>query len=144
MAAWRLRRCPFPARGLLQGRLVVSGGSGSFREGGDRHYSENATLPEKSPILKEDTIFLPRKKIWDKSAVLQALALTVNRDITAVPYMFQDDPYLIPRNSSEHHFFSASKISGQNAAKFVINTHPELFEKDYAEPHIQVTFALFI
>uniref|UniRef100_A0A8C6VMV4 Small ribosomal subunit protein mS39 n=1 Tax=Naja naja TaxID=35670 RepID=A0A8C6VMV4_NAJNA len=35
------------------------------------------------------------------------------------------------------HFFSASKISGQNAAKFVINTHPELFEKDYAEPHIQ-------
>ncbi|KAG8139758.1 putative Pentatricopeptide repeat-containing protein, partial [Naja naja] len=137
MAAWRLRRCPFPARGLLQGRLVVSGGSGSFREGGDRHYSENATLPEKSPILKEDTIFLPRKKIWDKSAVLQALALTVNRDITAVPYMFQDDPYLIPRNSSEHHFFSASKISGQNAAKFVINTHPELFEKDYAEPHIQ-------
>uniref|UniRef100_A0A670ZPF3 Small ribosomal subunit protein mS39 n=1 Tax=Pseudonaja textilis TaxID=8673 RepID=A0A670ZPF3_PSETE len=35
------------------------------------------------------------------------------------------------------HFFSSSKTSGQNAAKFVINTHPELFEKDYAEPHIQ-------
>ncbi|XP_026535639.1 pentatricopeptide repeat domain-containing protein 3, mitochondrial isoform X2 [Notechis scutatus] len=137
MAAWRLRRCPFPARDLLQRRLVVSGVSGSFREGGDRHRSENATLLEKSPIVKEETIFLPRKKIWDKSAVLQALALTVNRDITAVPYAFQDDPYLIPRNSSEHHFFSTSKTSGQNAAKFVINTHPELFEKDYAEPHIQ-------
>ncbi|XP_026573088.1 pentatricopeptide repeat domain-containing protein 3, mitochondrial [Pseudonaja textilis] len=137
MAAWRLRRCPFPARDLLQRRLVVSGVSGSFREGGDRHHSENATLLEKSPIVKEETILLPRKKIWDKSAVLQALALTVNRDITAVPYTFQDDPYLIPRNSSEHHFFSSSKTSGQNAAKFVINTHPELFEKDYAEPHIQ-------
>uniref|UniRef100_A0A8C5RJW1 Small ribosomal subunit protein mS39 n=1 Tax=Laticauda laticaudata TaxID=8630 RepID=A0A8C5RJW1_LATLA len=155
MASWRLWRCPFPARDLLQRRSVVSGASGSFREGGDRyvgsdqretrspvndlerHHSENATLLEKPPILKEETIFLPRKKIWDKSAVLQALALTVNRDITAVPYMFQDDPYLIPRNSSEHHFFSTSKTSGQNAAKFVIDTHPELFEKDYAEPHIQ-------
>ncbi|XP_034272041.1 small ribosomal subunit protein mS39 [Pantherophis guttatus] len=137
MAAWRLRLCPFPARDLLQRRLVVSGASGSFREAGERYYSENATLPEKSPILKEETIFLPRKKTWDKSAVLQALALTVSRDITAVPYTFQDDPYLIPRNSSEHHFFSMSKASGQNAAKFVINTHPELFEKDYAEPHIQ-------
>ncbi|XP_013931693.1 PREDICTED: pentatricopeptide repeat domain-containing protein 3, mitochondrial [Thamnophis sirtalis] len=137
MAAWRLRLCPFPARDLLQRRLVVSGPSGAFREAGERHYSENATLPEKSPILKEETIFLPRKKTWDKTAVLQALALTVNRDITAVPYTFQDDPYLIPRNSSEHHFFSTSKASGQNAAKFVINAHPELFEKDYAEPHIQ-------
>lgn len=37
-----------------------------------------------------------------------------------------------------------SKASGQNAAKFVINTHPELFEKDYAEPPIQVNFTLFI
>uniref|UniRef100_A0A0B8RXR4 Small ribosomal subunit protein mS39 n=1 Tax=Philothamnus irregularis TaxID=1899461 RepID=A0A0B8RXR4_9SAUR len=137
MAAWRLRLCPFPARDLLQRRLVVSGASGSFREAGERRYSENATLPEKSPILKEETLFLPRKKTWDKSAVLQALALTVSRDITAVPYTFQDDPYLIPRNSSEHHFFSMSKASGQNAAKFVINTHPEFFEKDYAEPHIQ-------
>ncbi|XP_032093176.1 pentatricopeptide repeat domain-containing protein 3, mitochondrial [Thamnophis elegans] len=137
MAAWRLRLCPFPARDLLQRRLVVSGPSGAFREAGERHYSENATLPEKSPILKEETIFLPRKKTWDKTAVLQALALTVNRDITAVPYTFQDDPYLIPRNSSEHHFFSTSKASGQNAAKFVINAHSELFEKDYAEPHIQ-------
>ncbi|XP_070583956.1 small ribosomal subunit protein mS39 [Erythrolamprus reginae] len=138
MAAWRLRLNRFPARDLLQRRLVVSGASsGSFGEAGERHYSENAILLEKSPILKEETIFLPRKKTWDKSAVLKALSLTVNRDITAVPYMFQDDPYLIPRNSSEHHFFSSSKASGQNAAKFVINTHPELFEKDYAEPHIQ-------
>uniref|UniRef100_A0A6B2FAV4 Small ribosomal subunit protein mS39 n=1 Tax=Bothriechis nubestris TaxID=1766655 RepID=A0A6B2FAV4_9SAUR len=154
MAACRLRLYSFPARDLLQRRLVVSGASGSFREGSERyvglgretrtpmndlerHYSENATFAEKSPILKEETIFLPRKKTWDKSAVLQALALTVNRDITAVPYTFQDDPYLIPRNSSEHHFFSMSKASGQKAAKFVINTHPELFEKDYAEPPIQ-------
>ncbi|KAL7976972.1 hypothetical protein Chor_008921 [Crotalus horridus] len=30
-----------------------------------------------------------------------------------------------------------SKTSGQKAAKFVINKHPELFEKDYAEPPIQ-------
>ncbi|XP_007439313.2 pentatricopeptide repeat domain-containing protein 3, mitochondrial [Python bivittatus] len=137
MAARWLRLSSFPTRDLFQRRLGGSGASGSFREGGERHYSENATLQEKSPILEEESIFLPRKKNWDKSAVLQTLASTVNRDITAVHYRFQDDPYLIPRNSLEHHFFSMSKASGQNAAKHIINTHPEFFEKDYAEPHIQ-------
>ncbi|ETE57707.1 Pentatricopeptide repeat-containing protein 3, mitochondrial, partial [Ophiophagus hannah] len=49
-------------------------------------------------------------QVMDKSAVLQALALTVNRDITAVSYTFQDDPYLIPRNSSEHSLMPKSLV----------------------------------
>ncbi|XP_062987998.1 small ribosomal subunit protein mS39 [Elgaria multicarinata webbii] len=50
--------------------------------------------------------------------------------------MFQDDPYLIPRTSTEFHSFSLSKESGKNAAKFVVDKHPKYFEKDIAEPHI--------
>ncbi|KAK7806593.1 hypothetical protein U0070_017198 [Myodes glareolus] len=72
----------------------------------------------------------------DKVAVLQALATTVNRDPTAVPYVYQDDPYLIPTSTVESRSFLLAKKSGENAAKFIINSHPKYFQKDVAEPHI--------
>uniref|UniRef100_A0A667HPE9 Small ribosomal subunit protein mS39 n=1 Tax=Lynx canadensis TaxID=61383 RepID=A0A667HPE9_LYNCA len=72
----------------------------------------------------------------DKVAVLQALASTVNRDSTAAPYAFQDDPYLIPTSSVESRSFLLAKKSGENAAKFIINSYPKYFQKDTAEPHI--------
>ncbi|XP_055974151.1 small ribosomal subunit protein mS39 [Sorex fumeus] len=83
-----------------------------------------------------EEVVIPKKKTWDKVAVLQALASTVNRDATAVPYAFQDDPYLIPTSSLESHSFLLAKKSGENAAKFIINSHPKYFQKDIAEPHI--------
>uniref|UniRef100_A0A8C5M7F5 Small ribosomal subunit protein mS39 n=1 Tax=Leptobrachium leishanense TaxID=445787 RepID=A0A8C5M7F5_9ANUR len=55
----------------------------------------------------------PKKKTWDKTAVLQALAYTVN-----------------------HRLYSVSKESGRNAAKYIFNTFPNLFLNDIAEPHI--------
>ncbi|XP_029448627.1 pentatricopeptide repeat domain-containing protein 3, mitochondrial isoform X2 [Rhinatrema bivittatum] len=73
---------------------------------------------------------------WDKTAVLQALASTVKRDPTASHYMFQDDPYLIPKTTAEFRLFSLSKESGCNAARYIFNTYPKFFETDYAEPHI--------
>ncbi|KPP73135.1 pentatricopeptide repeat domain-containing protein 3, mitochondrial-like, partial [Scleropages formosus] len=69
-------------------------------------------------------------------AVLQALSSTVQRDPTASHYRFQDDPYLTPRTASEFKLFSLSQESGRNAAKYIINTYPNFFLKDYAEPHI--------
>ncbi|XP_069350459.1 small ribosomal subunit protein mS39 [Eulemur rufifrons] len=83
-----------------------------------------------------EEVVIPKKKTWDKVAVLQALASTVNRDTTALPYAFQDDPYLIPTSSLESRSFLLAKKSGENAAKFIINSHPKYFQKDVAEPHI--------
>uniref|UniRef100_A0A8C1BPN4 Small ribosomal subunit protein mS39 n=1 Tax=Cyprinus carpio carpio TaxID=630221 RepID=A0A8C1BPN4_CYPCA len=50
--------------------------------------------------------------------------------------IFQDDPYLTPKTSSEFKLFSLSQESGRNAAKYFINTYPKYFQKDYAQPHI--------
>ncbi|XP_052576351.1 pentatricopeptide repeat domain-containing protein 3, mitochondrial isoform X2 [Peromyscus californicus insignis] len=57
-------------------------------------------------------------------------------DPTAVPYVFQDDPYLIPTSTVESRSFLLAKKSGKNAAKFIINSYPKYFQKNVAEPHI--------
>ncbi|XP_007175393.1 pentatricopeptide repeat domain-containing protein 3, mitochondrial [Balaenoptera acutorostrata] len=103
-----------------------------------RFYSGSAAVPEVEGADATGTgeVVIPKKKTWDKVAVLQALASTVHRDATAAPYAFQDDPYLIPTSSMESHSFLLAKKSGENAAKFVINSYPKYFQKDIAEPHI--------
>ncbi|KAG8591159.1 hypothetical protein GDO81_000068 [Engystomops pustulosus] len=83
-----------------------------------------------------DEIEVPKRKTWDKTAVLQALSYTVSHDPTAASYIFQDDPYLIPNTSTDYKLFSMSKESGRNAAKYIVNLYPDLFQKDIAEPHI--------
>ncbi|XP_018423938.1 PREDICTED: pentatricopeptide repeat domain-containing protein 3, mitochondrial [Nanorana parkeri] len=87
-----------------------------------------ATAPEE--------IEVPRKKTWDKTAVLQALAYTVNHDPTSSSYVFQDDPYLLPKSSTDYLIYSTSKESGRNAAKYIMNMYPKMFERDIADPHI--------
>ncbi|KAK1332885.1 hypothetical protein QTO34_006416 [Cnephaeus nilssonii] len=103
-----------------------------------RFCSGSAALPkvEGTDVTGIEEVVIPKRKTWDKVAVLQALASTVNRDTTAVPYAFQDDPYLIPTSSVESRSFLLAKKSGENAAKFIINSHPKYFQKDIAEPHI--------
>ncbi|KFP49336.1 hypothetical protein N323_00854, partial [Cathartes aura] len=71
-----------------------------------------------------------------KLAVLQTLASTVNRDPTAAHYMFQDDPFLMPRNAANSRLFSLSKESGRNAAKYIIKQFPQYFDKTFAEPNV--------
>ncbi|XP_037015604.2 pentatricopeptide repeat domain-containing protein 3, mitochondrial isoform X1 [Artibeus jamaicensis] len=102
-----------------------------------RLYSGSAALPKgEGADVTGIEVVIPKRKTWDKVAVLQALASTVNRDTTAAPYAFQDDPYLIPTSSVESRSFLLAKKSGENAAKFIINLHPKYFQKDIAEPHI--------
>ncbi|XP_051894966.1 pentatricopeptide repeat domain-containing protein 3, mitochondrial [Pristis pectinata] len=104
-----------------------------------RYYSTSPFLCQCTAAKQTDCaeeVVIPRKKTWDKLAVLQALATTVNRDPTAVHYRFQDDPYLIPRTSPEFRLYSLSQESGCNAARYIVNTYPKLFQKNFAEPSI--------
>ncbi|XP_022411774.1 pentatricopeptide repeat domain-containing protein 3, mitochondrial isoform X1 [Delphinapterus leucas] len=119
---------------LLTGRRAGLCG----RAPSSRFYSGSAAVPEVEGAGATGTeeVVIPKKKTWDKVAVLQALASTVHRDATAAPYAFQDDPYLIPTSSMESHSFLLAKKSGENAAKFIINSYPKYFQKDIAEPHI--------
>ncbi|XP_072296138.1 small ribosomal subunit protein mS39 [Eucyclogobius newberryi] len=83
-----------------------------------------------------ESIVIPKKKTWSKTAVLETLAATIKRDPAAYPYQFQDDSYLSPRTSSEFSLYSLSQESGRAAAKYFINNNPKFFTKDFAEPHI--------
>ncbi|XP_061067027.1 small ribosomal subunit protein mS39 [Eubalaena glacialis] len=137
MAAVSLARWLRVRRGLclpLTGRRAGLCG----RAPSSRFYSGSAAVPEVegADATGTEEVVIPKKKTWDKVAVLQALGSTVHRDATAAPYVFQDDPYLIPTSSMESHSFLLAKKSGENAAKFVINSYPKYFQKDIAEPHI--------
>ncbi|KAF6730965.1 Pentatricopeptide repeat domain-containing protein 3, mitochondrial [Oryzias melastigma] len=105
----------------------------------NRSFGWTSALQQQAPEVNKDSsesIVIPRKKTWSKTAVLEALASTVKRDPTAHPYQFQDDPYLAPRTSAEFRLFSLSQESGRSAAKFFVNNNPKFFTKDFAEPHI--------
>ncbi|KAM4673554.1 small ribosomal subunit protein mS39 isoform 3-T4 [Amazona ochrocephala] len=86
--------------------------------------------------VAQEEIVLPRRKTWDKLAVLQTLASTVKRDPTAAHYMFPDDPYLMPKNAANFRLFALSKESGKNAAKFIIQQFPQYFDKISVEPDV--------
>ncbi|XP_043919399.1 pentatricopeptide repeat domain-containing protein 3, mitochondrial [Protopterus annectens] len=106
--------------------------------------SQNSTAATTGLILNsvvpfqghKEELVIPRRKTWDKLAVLQALASTVNRDPTAAHYLFQDDPYLIPKTSAEFRVYSLSQESGRSAARYIFNNYPTFFEKNRAEPLI--------
>ncbi|XP_009862834.1 PREDICTED: pentatricopeptide repeat domain-containing protein 3, mitochondrial-like, partial [Apaloderma vittatum] len=90
---------------------------------------------DSSGVAREE-IVLPRRKTWDKLAVLQTLASTVNRDPTAAHYMFQDDPFMMPKNAANSRLFLLSKESGRNAAKYIIKQFPQYFDKTFSEPNV--------
>ncbi|NXF52777.1 PTCD3 protein, partial [Oceanites oceanicus] len=58
------------------------------------------------------------------------------QDPTAAHYMFQDDPFLMPKNAANSRLFSLSKESGRNAAKYIIKQFPQYFDKTFAEPNV--------
>ncbi|NXE07224.1 PTCD3 protein, partial [Lophotis ruficrista] len=58
------------------------------------------------------------------------------QDPTAAHYVFQDDPFLMPRNAANARLFSLSKESGRNAAKYIVEHFPQYFDKTFAEPNV--------
>uniref|UniRef100_A0A452EAT7 Small ribosomal subunit protein mS39 n=1 Tax=Capra hircus TaxID=9925 RepID=A0A452EAT7_CAPHI len=99
-----------------------------------RFYSGSAAVPqvEGADVAGTEEVVIPKKKI----CLAKETCVSSPQDTTAVPYAFQDDPYLIPTSSVESHSFLLAKKSGENAAKFIINSYPKYFQKDIAEPHI--------
>ncbi|XP_076796018.1 small ribosomal subunit protein mS39 isoform X2 [Arvicanthis niloticus] len=136
MAAAAARRLPFRSGFVLL--QTIRGAGVCEPKFCCRFYPACESLPkvEGADITGIEEIVIPKKKTWDKVAVLQALASTVHRDPTAAPYAFQDDPYLVPASVVESRSFLLAKKSGETAAKFIINSHPKYFQKDIAEPHI--------
>ena len=65
--------------------------------------------------------------------ILEALASTVGKDFTAPHYRYHDDPWLIPHRLDSKRGFTLAKESGRNAAKFIMNQHPDLFEHNRIE-----------
>ncbi|XP_071893972.1 small ribosomal subunit protein mS39 isoform X1 [Anas platyrhynchos] len=125
---------------MAAGRLAAGSWRQAVALGRRRGYRcSSSSTAQKAAENIEDTqeeIVIPRRKTWDKLAVLQTLASTVNRDPTAAHYMFQDDPYLMPRNSANARVLSLSKESGRNAAKYIIKQFPQYFDKILAEPNV--------
>ncbi|XP_038046398.1 pentatricopeptide repeat domain-containing protein 3, mitochondrial-like isoform X2 [Patiria miniata] len=83
---------------------------------------------EAAAVQKPQTeIQIPKKKKRDPTSVLQALSNTVKKDPSASPYMFHDDPFLLPRNGGERRRYALATESGKQAAQYVIKKWPEHF-----------------
>ena len=72
------------------------------------------------------------------SAVLKTIASTLQRDTTAPDYPFHDDPFLIPYNVMDKRMFLMSKMGGKEAARFVLDKHPHLFNNNLIEMQPQI------
>jgi hypothetical protein len=86
-----------------------------------------------------DPIVIPTYIDRSPSTILRALASCVGRDHTAPDYKYHDDPFLIPYDSMSKRAYALAKDSGRQAARFVLDRHPELFEDNliHDEPKIR-------
>ncbi|KAM9378074.1 small ribosomal subunit protein mS39 [Phaethornis superciliosus] len=134
MAAWRFGGSSWQQVVSLSRRCCLPGGRRERYRCSSSSTALGKTV-DNSEVTQEE-IVLPRKKTWDKLAVLQTLASTVKRDPTAAHYMFYDDPYLMPKNAATSRLFALSKESGRNAAKYIFTNFPKYFDKTFAEPNI--------
>ncbi|XP_063963516.1 small ribosomal subunit protein mS39-like [Lytechinus pictus] len=87
------------------------------------------------------SVVIPNKVKRDDLSVLRALSQTVSKDPTALPYVFIDDPYLLPKSAAERRRYLLAKESGRKSAQYVMNSKPEVFlglQKD--EPKIEAFY----
>lgn len=114
----------------LDGRFISAG---SFR----RLVSEMSTNSETKTDAEEE-IRIPDRIERTSTDILKALASTVGTDYTAPHYRYHDDPWLVPYTNYEKRNFWLAKESGRNAARYIAERHPDLFNKNriHAEPPI--------
>jgi len=86
----------------------------------------------------EPSIVIPSRIARGPTDILRALRATVSTDYTAPHYKFHDDPWLIPYKNYSKRDYALAKEAGRNAARYIQNRHPDLFEENriYAEPPI--------
>jgi len=75
----------------------------------------------------EPEIIIPDRIPRGPTDILSALAGTVGTDPTAPHYRYHDDPWLIPYKNSMKRDYTLSKEAGRNAARYVLENHPDLF-----------------
>ena len=78
-------------------------------------------------------IVIPARVERGPTEILEALAGTVGKDYSAPHYRYHDDPWLIPYKLGNKRDYTLAKESGKNAAKFIMNQHPDLFEHNRIE-----------
>ncbi|XP_066943721.1 small ribosomal subunit protein mS39 [Macrobrachium rosenbergii] len=91
-----------------------------------QHHSEKIVIPNRIPRSSTD--------------ILQALASTVGSDSSGPHYKYHDDPYLTPASNIDKRSYSLSKESGRKAARWILNTHGELFQHQPEDPVIEAFY----
>ena len=88
--------------------------------------------------INRSGVTIPNKKVRSPTALLQALANTVESDSYAgAPYQFIDDPHTLPKTRNEKKEFTLSKASGKLSARWFLQTYPWLFESVESDPKIE-------
>jgi pentatricopeptide repeat domain-containing protein 3 len=87
--------------------------------------------------LAKTAIKIPKRIERGPTDILKALASTVKHVPSEPDQLLQDDPYLLPIRPALRNIYSLSRLSGKNAAKFILNKHPELFHRDISEPKVR-------
>ena len=78
-------------------------------------------------------IVIPPRVERGPTDILAALAGTVGKDNTGPHYRYHDDPWLIPYKLDSKRTYTLSKEAGKNAAKYIMNQHPDLFQHNRIE-----------
>ena len=125
----------FAPKGFGQKHSVLSNDLDSENSSSSKQTTDKVENEQKL----SDPIVIPTYIERSPSAILRVLATCVGRDKTAPDHKYHDDPFLIPYNSIQKRDYIAAKDGGQRAARYVLDKHPELFEKNliYDEPKIR-------
>jgi len=85
-----------------------------------------------------EEIVIPARKERGPTEILKAISATVGTDFTGPHFRYHDDPWLIPYTQNNKRDYLLAKESGRDAARFILEKHPLLFEKNRitAEPPI--------
>ena len=89
--------------------------------------SQAPRLSVSSFRLCSSAVVIPPRVERGPTDILEALASTVGKDFTAPHYRYHDDPLLTPYKLDSRRQYTLSKEAGRNAAKFIMNQHPDLF-----------------
>jgi len=86
----------------------------------------------KAPPVEQ--VIVPVRKKRSPTAILEALASTVQIQDQTVHYDMMDDPYLLPPNYMMQHLLRQSKAFGRQAAKHIAEDHPYFFDFEFFQP----------
>lgn len=76
--------------------------------------------------------------------ILRALSGTVGFDPTAPHYKYHDDPFLIPTSNSQKRIYALAQESGRKSAKWIRQTHADLFQVSHHNSLIITSNSTFI